>query len=129
LQLLLVLAAWFGRDNVGDPKVESTVPSTGSESTQRSEVDTLSTLKQLQAAITSRMRRGDTFATIEDEVINPSALSEPEKAALWLYGWSFVDWRRQRREAIAHIDLLTAEDHGVERTRRPRRALREPLRR
>jgi hypothetical protein len=55
------------------------------------------------------MRRGDAFAMIEDEVINPSALSEREKAALWLYGWSFVDWRRQRREAVAHIELLVEE--------------------
>jgi hypothetical protein len=69
----------------------------------------MSTLKQLQAEITIRMRRGDAFDAIEDEVINPSALSDPEKAALWLYGWSFVDWRRQRREAAAHIDLLAGE--------------------
>ena len=69
----------------------------------------MSTLKQLQAEITIRMRRGDAFDAIEDEVINPSALSDPEKAALWLYGWSFVDWRRQRREAVVHIDLLAAE--------------------
>jgi len=43
----------------------------------------MSTLKQLQAEITIRMRRGD--------------------------AWSFVDWRRQRREAVVHIDLLAAE--------------------
>jgi hypothetical protein len=72
----------------------------------------MSTIKHLQAEITSRMRRGDAFATVEDEVINGSALSEPEKAALWLYGWSFVDWRRQRREAVAHIDVLVEERHA-----------------
>jgi hypothetical protein len=66
----------------------------------------LSTLKQVQAEIASRMRHGDAFDTVEDEVINASALSDAEKAALWLYGWSFVHFRRQRREAVAHIDQL-----------------------
>jgi hypothetical protein len=66
----------------------------------------MSTLKHLQGEVASRMRRGDTFASVEAALINPSALSEAEKGALWLYAWSFVDWRRQRREAIAHIDLL-----------------------
>lgn len=68
----------------------------------------MSTLKQYQANIAARMRGGATFASVEDEVIDPSALSEPEKAALWLYGWSFVGGRSQRREAVRHIDVLTA---------------------
>ena len=67
----------------------------------------MSTLKQFQAEIASRMRRGATFASVEDEVIDPSSLSDAEKAALWLYGWSFVTRRRQRREALRHIDRLT----------------------
>lgn len=66
----------------------------------------MSTLKQLQADVASRMHRGDTFSSVEDDVIDPSPLSEAEKAALWLYGWSFVNWRRQRREAAWHIDGL-----------------------
>ena len=69
----------------------------------------MSTLKQLQGEIARRMRRGDSFVAIEEQVIEPSALPDAEKAALWLYGWSFVDWRRQRREAVVHIDLLAAE--------------------
>ena len=68
----------------------------------------MSTLKHLQAEIASRMRRGDAFATVEAEVIDPSPMSAAEKAALWLYGWSFVDLPSQRREALAHIDLLAA---------------------
>jgi hypothetical protein len=40
-------------------------------------------------------------------VIEPSDLSEDEKSALWLYAWSFVHWRAQRREARAHIARLT----------------------
>ena len=52
------------------------------------------------------MRHGDAFDTVEDEVINASLLPEAEKAALWLYGWSFVHWRRQRREAVAQLEQL-----------------------
>lgn len=66
----------------------------------------MSTLKQFQAEVAARMTRGETFDSVENEVIDPSDLSEREKAALWLYGWSFVDWRNQRREAMSHIDLL-----------------------
>ena len=71
----------------------------------------MSTLKQLQGDVAARMRRGDTFASVEAEVIDPSGLSEAEKAALWLYGWSFVHWRRQRREAMAHIEVLAGTQH------------------
>jgi hypothetical protein len=70
-------------------------------------VDLVSTLKQSQEEIAARMHRGDSFSSIEREVIDPSSLPDAEKAALWLYGWSFVDSRRQRREAVAHIDSLT----------------------
>jgi hypothetical protein len=83
----------------------------------------MSTLKQYQADIAFRMRRGDTFASVEDEVIDPSPLSDREKAALWLFGWSFVNWRRQRREAAAHIDLLDAEDVAPAPARMPVAAL------
>jgi hypothetical protein len=68
----------------------------------------MSTLKQLQGDVAIRMRRGDTFASVEAEVIDPSGLSDDAKSALWLYGWSFVHWRRQRREAMAHIDVLVS---------------------
>ena len=81
----------------------------------------MSALKQLQEDVAIRMRRGDTFASVEAEVIDPSGFSEAEKAALWLYAWSFVNWRLQRREAMAHIDALA----GTRRSRRfPRRRLR-----
>ena len=74
----------------------------------------MSTLTEYQGEIAARMRRGDTFASIEDQVIDPSALSEREKAALWLFGWSFVDWRRQRREAVSHIELLDGEREAAD---------------
>jgi hypothetical protein len=53
------------------------------------------------------MRRGYSFSSLEDELIELSDLSDDEKSALWLYAWSFVDWRAQRREARAHIARLT----------------------
>ena len=81
----------------------------------------MSTLKQLQGDVARRMRGGDTFASVEAEVIDASGLSDAEKAALWLYGWSFVHWRRQRREAMAHIDALAGPQH-------PRRFARKRLR-
>jgi hypothetical protein len=75
----------------------------------------------MQRDVALRMRRGDTFASVEAQVINASELSENEKAALWLYGWSFVNYRRQRREAIARIDVLAATSGTAER---PDRRLR-----
>lgn len=52
-----------------------------------------------------RMRRGARFSDMEDE-IDEAPYSDDEKAALWLFAWSFVGWRRQRREARAHMALL-----------------------
>jgi hypothetical protein len=69
-------------------------------------VDGVSTLHDLQVQIAKRMRRGEGFDTIESELIDPAPLSDAEKSALWLYGWSYVHWRRQRREALSHIEVL-----------------------
>jgi hypothetical protein len=66
----------------------------------------VSSLRAAQAEIASRMRQGEDFGDVETEVIDPAPLPEEEKAALWLYGWSFVDWRLQRREATAHLRRL-----------------------
>jgi hypothetical protein len=63
----------------------------------------MTTLMELQGAIDHAMRGGTSFSRIEDEIIEPSYLSDEAKSALWLYAWSFVDWRAQRREASAHI--------------------------
>lgn len=63
----------------------------------------MTTLMELKGAIDMRMRRGASFSTVEDEIIEPSRLSDEAKSALWLYAWSFVDSRAQRREAYAHI--------------------------
>ena len=69
----------------------------------------MSTLTECQAEIAARMRRGETFASVEEQLIDPGLLSEREKAALWLFGWSFVNWRRQRREAVKHLEILARE--------------------
>ena len=72
----------------------------------------MTTLIELQRAIDARMRRGELFSTIEDELIEPSRLSSEAKSALWLYGWSFVDQRAQRREAHAHVARVAKERQG-----------------
>jgi hypothetical protein len=66
----------------------------------------MTTLMELQGAIEAGMRRGNSFSTIEDEIIEPSRLSDEAKSALWLFGWSFVDRHAQRREAHAHLAQL-----------------------
>jgi hypothetical protein len=73
----------------------------------------MATLDELQGEVDVRMRRGESFSLLEDEVIEPSGLSEAEKSALWLYGWSFVDWRAQRREARAHLAWLATAALGA----------------
>jgi hypothetical protein len=66
----------------------------------------MTTLIDLQRAIDTKMRGGATFSTVEDDLIEPSRLSDEAKSALWLYAWSFVGWQAQRREAHAHITQL-----------------------
>jgi hypothetical protein len=66
----------------------------------------MATLVELRCEIDARMHQGESFSSIEDDVIQASKLPEEHKSALWLYGWSFVDWRAQRREASAHIAQL-----------------------
>lgn len=66
----------------------------------------MSTLEPYRAEIAARMQRGETFASVEDEAFDPGALSDAEKAALWPFGWSFVNLESQRREAVRHIDRL-----------------------
>ena len=39
------------------------------------------------------------FDDVEAEIIDRSGLDERQKAALWLYAWSFVPKRIQRAEA------------------------------
>jgi hypothetical protein len=76
----------------------------------------MATLMELQGAIESGMRRGESFSAVEDEIIEPSRLSDEAKSALWLYAWSFVDRGAQRREAIAHITQIAASPAPIPAT-------------
>ena len=64
-------------------------------------------IETMRLDVERRMRRGERFTDVED-VINASDLPGDEKSALWLLGWSYVHPRAQRREAIAHLDHLSA---------------------
>ena len=64
-------------------------------------------IETVRQEVESRMRRGEPFGEVED-IIDASGLSAPEKSALWLLGWSYVDPRVQRREANAHLAHLAA---------------------
>jgi hypothetical protein len=52
-----------------------------------------------------RMSHGDTIDDVDAEIIEPSDLNADEKAALWLYAWSFVPRRSQRKSAELHLRL------------------------
>ena len=52
------------------------------------------------------MRHGDSIDDVDCEVIERSGLNGDQKAALWLYAWSFVPRRRQRASAELHMRLL-----------------------
>ena len=64
----------------------------------------MSALADLQHEVDARLRCGEPFAQIEHDVIEPSDLSEEDKSALWLYGWSSLGEGRfrhpERREAV-----------------------------
>jgi alkylhydroperoxidase family enzyme len=67
-------------------------------------VDAIETMRR---DVERRMRRGERFADVED-MVNASDLPDDEKAALWLLAWSYLHPRAQRREAIAHLERLSA---------------------
>src|SRR4051794_16695995 len=70
----------------------------------------VATLGQIRDEVDACMRRGDSFWTVEDEVIEPSRLSDDQKSALWLYGWSFLSQNAQRAEAESHLHRLGASN-------------------
>ena len=57
--------------------------------------------------IRGRMRRGDSIDDVDLELIDQTDLSADEKAALWLYAWSFVPRRKQRASAELHLRLVS----------------------
>ena len=53
------------------------------------------------------MWAGRGLSEVEDELIDPAALSTDEKAALWLLAWSMLPPADQRAEVQALIEQLT----------------------
>jgi hypothetical protein len=70
------------------------------------------TVTRLLETVHSRLRRGDSFARVEEEVIERSNLDDEQKSALWLYAWSFVSAQEQRREALAFLMAAMAREAG-----------------
>ena len=58
-------------------------------------------MRQLLAAIATRLARGDTLDLVERELIAPSGLSEEEQSALWLYAWSHPTRRATSQPALS----------------------------
>jgi hypothetical protein len=77
----------------------------------------MATLVELRCEIDTRMHQGESFSSIEDDVIETSDMSDDQKSALWLYAWSFVAPRDQRREAHAHLARLSGHRGGRVRQR------------
>jgi hypothetical protein len=67
----------------------------------------MSTLAE-QSRILAMMERGATFGDVEDGVINHAPCDEDEKAALWLFAWSFMPPGEQRHEANQHLRQIAA---------------------
>jgi hypothetical protein len=61
----------------------------------------------IQEEIRRRMRHGESIDDVDLELIERSGLSTDEKAALWLYAWSFVPRWKQRASAELHLQLVT----------------------
>ena len=53
---------------------------------------------QLQSEVRSRLHRGEPLSQVEDDVIEPSGLSDDGKSALWLYAWAYLERGRTRYE-------------------------------
>jgi hypothetical protein len=62
--------------------------------------------RPFEEEIRRRMRNGDSIDDVDLEVIERSGLSANQKAALWLYAWSFVPRRKQRASVQLHFRLV-----------------------
>ena len=61
-----------------------------------------------QSRIIEMMDGGATFDDVEEDVINRGPFDDDEKAALWLFAWSFIPLGKQRYEANQHLRQLAA---------------------
>jgi len=60
----------------------------------------------LGQAVQERMRYGGSIDDVDAEIIEPSTLDPDQKAALWLYAWSYLPPRRQRHSAEVLLQML-----------------------
>jgi hypothetical protein len=67
----------------------------------------------LQSRIEQMMERGAKFDEVEADVINGAPCDSDEKAALWLYAWSFMPHGQQRYEANQHLRQLAARNRSI----------------
>jgi hypothetical protein len=58
---------------------------------------------RLQERIAGMMLGGASLDRVEMEVIDESELKEDQKAALWLYAWSFMEGQEQRAQAKRYL--------------------------
>jgi hypothetical protein len=65
----------------------------------------------LRNEIADCMEAGDTLEQMETE-INSSGLSEEERAALWLFAWSYLPGATQRNKALAATEMLAETYDG-----------------
>ncbi|MEA2430889.1 MAG: hypothetical protein QOI19_1362 [Thermoleophilaceae bacterium] len=63
-----------------------------------------------QFRIAEMMERGATFGDVEADVIDDAPCDRDEKAALWLYAWSFMPRGQQRYDANQHLLRVAARD-------------------
>ncbi|HEX8744260.1 MAG TPA: hypothetical protein VF712_14105 [Thermoleophilaceae bacterium] len=62
-------------------------------------------LGRVRADVRRHMSRGGSVDAVDAEIIEPSGFSADEKAALWLYAWSYVPRRMQRRWADRNLQM------------------------
>ena len=67
---------------------------------------TSSTLGYHQDVIEGMMNASEPFGEVETFINEAAALDQDEKAALWLFAWSFREGWIQRREALAMLSAL-----------------------
>jgi len=60
-------------------------------------------LSRLQERVATMMLDGASLDSVENEVIERSDLNSEQKAAVWLYAWSFVKAREQRTQAERYL--------------------------
>ena len=63
----------------------------------------MASVSGLQERIAAMMRCGVPLEDVESQVIDPCTLSADQKAALWLYAWSFMERGEQRDLAQQYL--------------------------